>query len=234
MHRIKEKHFHRNREASSSDQRADTLPKKGRGPRLSCGQTLFAYSGAMTHPQRVQAQKRIRAMIQANPLVTNGDMADVLTAEMNAAVSARDISRLRNNVGLGAHHPSAQEASQTMEAETLARLFAQQGVRNTILEDFHSGRIPHSRAGDYSDVKVVTPGGDIPWNQVSRLSDPEMRALMLNVEQNLARLFLELRAAERAGKLGEMLQEMRQELFSPHGVSWDRPAQNQQDAAGNA
>lgn len=177
----------------------------------------------MTHEQRSQVKKHIHAMIQANPLVTNGDMAEVIGQDLNVAVSAKDVSRLRNNVGLGAHHLAAQAASQTVEAETLARLFAQQGVRNTILEDFHSGQVPHSRAGDYSDVRVVTPDGDISWNQVSRLSDMEMRALMLNVERNLARLFLELRAAEREGRLGEMLQETRRELFSPQGISWDRP-----------
>lgn len=177
----------------------------------------------MTHDQRSQVKKHIRAMIQANPLVTNGDMAEVIAKELNVAVSAKDISRLRNNVGLGAHHLAAKEAVQVVEAETLARLFAQQGVRNTILEDFHSGRVPQSRTGDHSDVKVVTPDGDIPWNQVSRLSDMEMRALMLQVEKNLTRLFLELRAAEQAGRLGEMLQETRREMFGPPGVSWDRP-----------
>jgi hypothetical protein len=35
-------------------------------------------------------------------------------------------------------------------------------VRNTSIEDVHAGIEPHSPSGDYSDVKVVTPVGEIP------------------------------------------------------------------------
>ena len=41
-------------------------------------------------------------------------------------------------------------------------------VRNTRLEDLHAGTVPDSLIGDYSDVKVVTPYGEIPWTQASR------------------------------------------------------------------
>jgi len=37
-------------------------------------------------------------------------------------------------------------------------------VRNTSLEDLHAGIFPGSETGDYSDVKVVTPYGEIPWS----------------------------------------------------------------------
>ena len=47
--------------------------------------------------------------------------------------------------------------------------------RNTRLEDFHEGRYPASQTGDYSDVKVVTPFGEIAWRDVSRLSDGDMK-----------------------------------------------------------
>jgi hypothetical protein len=39
-------------------------------------------------------------------------------------------------------------------------------VRNTSIEDVHVGIEPHSPSGDYSDVKVVTPVGEIPWPRV--------------------------------------------------------------------
>jgi len=39
-------------------------------------------------------------------------------------------------------------------------------VRNTCLEDIHAGITPSSQAGDLLDVKVVTPYGEIPWNQL--------------------------------------------------------------------
>jgi hypothetical protein len=55
----------------------------------------------------------------------------------------------------------------------LAKYMAQQCFRNTVLEDFHAGITPYSQAGDYSDVFVKTPAGEIPWSKLSRLSDEE-------------------------------------------------------------
>jgi hypothetical protein len=47
-------------------------------------------------------------------------------------------------------------------AARLAKALAVTCVRNTFLEDLHSGISPSSRAGDHSDVTVVTPYGEIP------------------------------------------------------------------------
>ena len=44
----------------------------------------------------------------------------------------------------------------------IARYIALHGVRNTNLEDLHSGLCPKSKTGDYSDVKVVDAFGEIP------------------------------------------------------------------------
>jgi hypothetical protein len=63
----------------------------------------------------------------------------------------------------------------------LAKVMARDCFRNTKLEDFHAGTYPSSQTGDYSDVKVVSPFGEIPWTKVSRLSDDEMKALMIDV-----------------------------------------------------
>lgn len=57
----------------------------------------------------------------------------------------------------------------------------EQCVRNTGLEDLHAGVFPSSAAGDFSDVKIVTPYGEIPWTSLSRISDEEMKALMIEV-----------------------------------------------------
>lgn len=51
--------------------------------------------------------------------------------------------------------------------------------RNTSLEDLHAGLAPESARGDFEDVKVVWPGGEIAWNRLSRISDEEMKALMI-------------------------------------------------------
>lgn len=66
-------------------------------------------------------------------------------------------------------------------ARRIALALVEQCVRNTRLEDLHAGKVPETLSGDYSDVKVVTPFGEIPWTEVSRISDPEMKALMIEV-----------------------------------------------------
>ena len=80
-------------------------------------------------------------------------------------------------------------------------------VRDSQLETLHSGVFPGSATGDYSDVKVVSPYGEIPWTQVSRISDEEMKALMIEVTN---RVFTYLSFPE--------------ELMSLRGASrWDQP-----------
>ena len=59
-------------------------------------------------------------------------------------------------------------------------------VRNTQLEDLHAGPAPVSHAGDGSDVIVVDAEGNrIPWSEVSRIDDDEMRALMREIVDRL-------------------------------------------------
>lgn len=54
-------------------------------------------------------------------------------------------------------------------------------VRNTELEDLHWGDPVFSKTGDYSDVKVVTPYGEIPWVTVSRFNNQEMKVLIKDI-----------------------------------------------------
>lgn len=63
----------------------------------------------------------------------------------------------------------------------LAKYLALHCFRNTALEDLHSGTGPISESGDYSDVKVITPRGEIPWTKLSRFDNKEMKALMKDV-----------------------------------------------------
>jgi hypothetical protein len=63
----------------------------------------------------------------------------------------------------------------------LAKYLVLQCFRNSVLEDLHAGICPDSASGDYSDVRVSSPSGDIPWPKVSRLNDDEMKRLMIDV-----------------------------------------------------
>jgi len=53
--------------------------------------------------------------------------------------------------------------------------------RNTQFENLQAGIVPDSLSGTYDDVKVVSPYGEIPWNELSRISDAEMKALMIEI-----------------------------------------------------
>ena len=70
-------------------------------------------------------------------------------------------------------------------AEKLAKMLAFHCVRNSSLEALHAGTFPSSKTGDYSDVKVVSPDGEIAWNQVGRISDEEMKPLMEEIVDRL-------------------------------------------------
>jgi hypothetical protein len=76
-------------------------------------------------------------------------------------------------------------------AAKLAKMVALICVRNTYLEDLHAGKIPVSKTGDYSDVKVIDgEGHEIPWNELSRLDDVEMKKLMKEVVNKLYTFYL--------------------------------------------
>lgn len=62
-------------------------------------------------------------------------------------------------------------------AKKLAKIMTLHCCRNTFIEELHSGVTPSSKTGDFSDVKVVTPYGEIPWTKVSRISNEEMKRL---------------------------------------------------------
>jgi hypothetical protein len=88
--------------------------------------------------------------------------------------------------------------------------------RNSMLEDWHAGREVISPAGDFSDVKIVTPAGEMPYLDASRISDEEMKALM---QQVVDAVFTFLSYPEQPIRLGGAAQ-------------WDKPKLNEQMAAG--
>lgn len=70
--------------------------------------------------------------------------------------------------------------AQRRALEKVAKSLVEVCVRNA-LEDLHAGILPSSQSGDYSDVKVVTPYGEIPWTRLGRISDEEMKPLMIDI-----------------------------------------------------
>jgi hypothetical protein len=60
------------------------------------------------------------------------------------------------------------------EAKALVLL----AFRNGPLENIHAGTVPSSEAGDFSDVMVQSPYGEIPWTKLGRICDEEIKHLM--------------------------------------------------------
>jgi len=99
-----------------------------------------------------------------------------------------------------------------LEATTkkLAKIITLHAFRNTFIEELHAGTHPGTNAGDYSDVKVVTPYGKIPWNNLSRISDEEMEKLNKEVVDKIYTFLYEIIVSDSFPNL--------------HGpTNWDEP-----------
>jgi hypothetical protein len=116
---------------------------------------------------------------------------------------------------------TAREISSNPEViKRLAKYLTQQCFRNTMLEDLHAGITPDSQTGDYTDVVVQSPYGQIPWPRLSRLSDEEMKALMIDVVNKTYRALTVLFDNRLGSELIKILAE-RDPL-----PQWDEPALN--------
>jgi len=161
----------------------------------------------------MQTLKEIIAeLVEANPNIANGEITSIATARIGRNYDQKYVSRIRNKMGLGRRSQTPddlvnsllqivrseeysslfgplQSAIQSGEIDkqlqSLSLVIAVTCVRNTVIEDYHAGRSPQSKTGDYSDVKVVTPFGEIPWTEVSRLTDPEMKDFNIQVSNRI-------------------------------------------------
>ena len=70
-------------------------------------------------------------------------------------------------------------------AAKLAKMLACHGVRHSALEGLHAGTFPIAQTGDSTDVKVVSPYGEMAWNRWGRISDEAMQPLMEEIVDRL-------------------------------------------------
>jgi hypothetical protein len=114
--------------------------------------------------------------------------------------------------------------SELMDGQhTLIRFITEKAIRNS-LEDLHTGIFPSTKTNDYSDVKVITPYGEIPWNNISRISDKELRTLMMEIEIKLHNTFTSLIPKLIMNNINndgtEQLITLLEKMYED-GVSWD-------------
>lgn len=100
-------------------------------------------------------------------------------------------------------------------AAVMAKAMALICVRNTMLETLHAGPGVVSRTGDYSDVFVIDADGKrVPWSEVSRLNDDEMRDLMREIVNRLYTFQLRLGDTEFQAYIDRQLTAT---------MNWDEP-----------
>lgn len=114
--------------------------------------------------------------------------------------------------------PSNEELTESLKKEALKMAVA--CVRNTVIENYHAGEFPQSKTGDYSDVKVVTPFGEIPWNNLSRISDTEMMEFNKEVS-NLLYTYLQCLLNPHFDK--EIKEEFMKYANAFYPDNWDEP-----------
>jgi hypothetical protein len=100
-------------------------------------------------------------------------------------------------------------------AEKLAKAIAVTCVRNGYIEELHGRKGARTQEGDYSDVKVITPDREIPWNEVSRFSDEEIKHLMKEVVNKLYTIFLNFDDEDFVNSLLK--------LGGAYSKDWDKP-----------
>jgi hypothetical protein len=71
---------------------------------------------------------------------------------------------------------------ETHDVKQFAKMMTAACVRRGHLEQLHDGIHSITHTGDYSDVKVIDANGrEIPWQQVSRIDQAEMKMLMIGI-----------------------------------------------------
>lgn len=94
-------------------------------------------------------------------------------------------------------------------------------VRRGEIEKLHAGKVPVTHTGDYSDVKVIDANGrEIPWNQVSRINQEEMKTLMTGV---VNRIYTFLARTILSATQDKVFQNAVDRAVVPWTKEWDEP-----------
>ena len=88
-------------------------------------------------------------------------------------------------------------------------------VRQSMLEDLHRGLSPITKTGDYSDVVVVDAEGQrLPWPEMSRFDEDEMRDLMRQIVNKIYTFLAKMDDPDFAAW---------RDFLQPQTEHWDKP-----------
>jgi hypothetical protein len=100
-------------------------------------------------------------------------------------------------------------------AANMARILTMMCVRNTELENLHTGIVPVSKTGDFTDVKVIDADGrEIPWPEVSHFDNDAMRALMQQIINRIYTFYLKSDDPQFRQKIDRWMEP---------SLRWDKP-----------
>jgi hypothetical protein len=113
------------------------------------------------------------------------------------------------------------KVSVTKSQSEFAKLMTAACVRRGYLEKLHAGFPPATRSGDYSDVKVIdAEGREIPWNQVSRINQEEMKTLISGVVNRIHTFLVRTLFSATEDKA---FQQALDRAAAPWTKAWDEP-----------
>ena len=122
---------------------------------------------------------------------------------------------------LNQSHEKMMKSNQMTSKSEFAKLMVAACVRRGYLEKLHRGVTPTTRTGDYSDVKIIdAEGREIPWNEVSRLNQEEMKTLITGVVDRI-HAFL-ARTLFSSGEDTSFMQAL-DRAAAPWTKAWDEP-----------
>ena len=110
--------------------------------------------------------------------------------EWQAGLQYTSSGQLRHPVVSPIVGPAVIDAKERRKVPAFVRILALMSVRQLMLETLHRGLIPITRIGDYSAVVVNADGRRIPWTEVSRFGEDEMRDLMQEIVTKLYTFFV--------------------------------------------
>lgn len=103
----------------------------------------------------------------------------------------------------------------------LAKIMTAACVRRGYLEQLHCGTTPVTLTGDYSDVKVIdAEGREIPWNNVARINQDEMRTLVTGV---VNRIYTFLARTLFSATVDKAFEQALDKAAVPWTKTWDEP-----------
>ena len=107
------------------------------------------------------------------------------------------------------------DARERRQAPAFAHMLALMCVRQSRLETLHRGLSPITRTGDYSDVVVVDADGRrLPWPEISRFDEEEMRDLMREIVNKIYAFLIKMEDPDFVAW---------REFVSPQTEKWDNP-----------